>query len=249
VTTLQQASRALEPTTGTPKGLLRITAPNDIGSAFVAEVIVEFVERYPLVEVELVATNRTLNLVEEGLDLGLRMGRLAESSLVARKVGEIEACFYASPQYLERHGTPASLSELPAHRLLVFRAKDGDATWSLRTTMGEASVRVHGQFNSDDFGFLRAVTLASGGIGLLPKIVCALDEAEGRLVRVLSDVEMPGAPLFVVYPTARHVPARVTAFRDFFVEAFAARVARSREAPVPPSLAARGKKTTGRHKK
>lgn len=221
VGTLQQAARELEPASRKPKGRLRVTAPNDIANTFLARVVVEFVERHPPVEVEMVATNRTVNLVDEGFDLAVRAGRLADSSLVARKLGEVPAALYASPRYLEQHGAPKTLDDLPRHRLAVFRAKDGDVSWTLHGKGRDARVHAHGRIGGDDFTFLHAVVLASGGIGLLPRIVCTRDEAEGRLVRVLPELEVRGAPIHVVYPSARHVPARVTAFRDFLVESFA----------------------------
>ncbi len=229
IATLQRAAHSVEPASRKPKGRLRITAPNDIAHAFVAGVVVDFVERHPLVEVEMVATNRTVNLVDEGFDLALRAGKLADSSLVARKVGDSIMALYASPEYLQRHGTPGTVQELDQHRIAVFRAKGGDDEWTLRSSSSEAHVAVHGRIVGDDFSFLRGVVLSGGGIGLLPQIVCAEDEGEGRLVRVLPEYEMQSAAFLVVYPSARHVPARVTAFRDFVIASFAARVARCKE--------------------
>lgn len=229
VATLQQATRGLEPATGKPQGRLRMTAPNDLANTILADLIVQFVERHPLVEVEMVATNRTVNLVDEGFDLAIRAGRLADSSLVARKVGELEACLYASPEYIAKHGAPSTTEDLARHTLVVFRAKDGKTEWPLEGAGRSDHVRVHGRIGGDDFTFVHSIVISGGGVGLVPRIICAQDEAEGRLVRVLPDLEMRGAPLHVVYPTARHVPARVTAFRDFLVEAFAASVARCKE--------------------
>jgi DNA-binding transcriptional LysR family regulator len=226
VATLERAARSLEPATRKPKGLLRVTAPNDIGGAFLAEVAVAFTERYPLVQVELVLTNRAVNLVDEGLDVAVRASaRLADSTLVARKVGDLEHVLYASPRYIETHGAPASPRDLDDHRCVVFRAKGLATTWTLEGAGGAVDVPVRGRIGGDDFAFVRSIVLAGGGIGLLPRIVSAPDEHAGRLVRVLPDLEARGAGLYVVYPSASQVPARVTAFRDFVTEAFAARVA------------------------
>lgn len=222
--TLQQAARGLEPASRKPKGRLRITAPNDLASTFVADVIAEFVVRQPLVEVELVATNRTVKLVEEGFDLAIRAGRLADSSLVARKLGELEARLYASPEYVARHGMPERVEDLTQHRLVVFRADERPTVWPLRKAGELVNVPVHGAIAGDDYSFLRSVVLASGGIALLPRILCAHDEVQGTLVRVLPSYEMRAGMLHVVYPSARHVPARVTAFRDFLAQAFASRI-------------------------
>jgi DNA-binding transcriptional LysR family regulator len=144
--TLERAARALEPATRGPKGVLRVTAPTDIGSSFLADVAVAFGERYPLVQIDLALTNRAVNLVDEGFDVAVRAAtRLADSSLVAKKVGELEHALYASPRYVESRGAPSSPSELGDHRCIVFRAKDLAKTWRLyddKETI-EVLVRAH----------------------------------------------------------------------------------------------------------
>ncbi|HSY20710.1 MAG TPA: LysR family transcriptional regulator [Polyangiaceae bacterium] len=224
VRTLEGAARALEPATRAPKGLLRITAPVEIGSTFLAEVAVSFGERYPLVQTDLALTNRAVNLVDEGFDVGVRASaRLADSSLVAKKLGDIEHALYASPRYVERNGAPATPADLGLHRCIVFRGKDLAKTWRLYDEKSTVEVVVRARMGADDFGYLRAAVLAGGGIALMPGLVCAKDESAGRLVRVLPTFAAKGATLYVLYPSAAHVPARVAAFRDFVAAAFDAR--------------------------
>jgi DNA-binding transcriptional LysR family regulator len=110
VASLRDATRTLGTGGKEPEGLLRITAPNDIGSAFLSEEVVRFAERYPLLRVELILTNRKLNLVSEGIDVAVRAGRLESSSLVARKVGTLQVEFFASPSYAEHHRLPVTTS-------------------------------------------------------------------------------------------------------------------------------------------
>jgi DNA-binding transcriptional LysR family regulator len=224
VGTLERAARALEPATRQPKGVLRVTAPTDIGASFLADVAVAYGERYPLVHIELALTNRSVNLVDEGFDVAVRATtRLADSTLVARKLGNLDHALYASPRYIERHGSPSSPGELDEHRCIVFRAKDLTKTWKLHDGKETIEVLVRARMGGDDFGYLRAAVLAGGGIALMPRLVCAKDEAAGRIVRVLPGLGAKGAELYVVYPSAAHVPARVTAFRDFVAAAFDAR--------------------------
>lgn len=226
VTTLERAARTLEPETRQPKGALRVTAPGEIGEAFLADVAVAFGERYPLVQIELSITNRAVSLVDEGFDLAVRAaGRLTDSSLVVKKLGDLDHALYASPGYLEAHGAPATPEALRDHRCLVFRAKDHERTWKLHDARGENAVEVlvRARISGDDFGYLRAAAVAGGGVALMPRLVCAKDEAAGRLVRVLPRLEAKGAGLYLLYPSAHHVPARVTAFRDFVASAFDAR--------------------------
>lgn len=118
VATLRSAARALEPLTRKPKGRLRVTAPNDLCSAFLADVIVSFAERYPLVNLDFSLTNQHTNLVDEGFDVAVRAtAHLGDSSLVARKLGELELRLYASPKYLDLRGAPTSAEDTRAARL------------------------------------------------------------------------------------------------------------------------------------
>jgi DNA-binding transcriptional LysR family regulator len=221
VATLERAARDLEPATRGPKGLLRVTAPTDIGSAFLADVVVAYGERYPNVKIELALTNRAVSLVDEGFDVAVRASpRLANSSLVGKKLGDVAHAVYASPRYIERYGAPASPEDLGDHRCVVFRPKDLAKTWKLESPGGAIDVVIRAHLAGDDFGFVRAAVLAGGGVALMPRLVCAKDEALGRLVRVLPGHEAKGAGLYVLYPSAAHVPARVSAFRDFVAAAF-----------------------------
>jgi DNA-binding transcriptional LysR family regulator len=228
VATLRSAARSLEPSTRRPKGRLRVTAPPDLASAFLPEVLVEFTERHPLVSLELALSNQQANLVNEGFDVALRAAsRLGDSSLVARKLGDLELRLYASPKYVEAFGAPRTWRELDAHACVVFRGKELARTWSLRGASGDVDVHVRGKIGGDDFTFVRAMILAGAGIGLLPHINAARDEATGRLVRVLPELHARGAALYVVCPSTKNVPSRVTAFRDFVIEKYAAWVARA----------------------
>jgi DNA-binding transcriptional LysR family regulator len=223
VATLEQASRALEPATRGPKGVLRVSAPAVIGVGFLADVAVAFSERYPLVQVDVALANRAVNVVEEGFDMAVRATpRLADSSLVAKKVGDLAHGLFAAPRYLETHGAPASPRALADHRCVVFRADDLAKTWRLSDGAASIEVPVRGRMGGDDFGYVRAAVLAGGGIGLMPRLICAKDEAAGHLTRVLPAFEGKGASLYVLYPSATHVPARVAAFRDFVAAAFRA---------------------------
>ncbi|APR76818.1 Transcriptional regulator, LysR family protein [Minicystis rosea] len=233
VSTLRAAAQALEPATRQPRGRLRVTAAGDLCANFLADAVVAFAERHPLVQLDFAVSSKHENLVEGGFDVAVRATiDLADSSLVACKLGTLEHRLYASPRYLQRHGAPASFRDLEAHHLVVFRAKDLARTWTFRNAAGDASVPVRGRIGGDDFTFVRAMVVAGGGIGLLPHVNCAADEASGRLVRVLPDCHARGATLYVVYPSAKNVPARVTAFRDFVVTAFASWAA-SRDVQIP----------------
>jgi DNA-binding transcriptional LysR family regulator len=220
---LERAAHTLEPATRTPKGTLRVTAPAEIACTFLADVLTAFGERYPQLRVELMVTNRNVNLVDEGYDVAVRAAaRLADSSLVAKKLGDIEHALYAAPRYLEAHGVPSSPGELASHRCLVFRANDLQRTWTVCDDTQTIELPVQGWMGADDFSYVRAAVIAGGGIALLPRLGCAKAEAAGQLVRVLPAFAAQGAGLYVLCPSAAHVPARVSAFRSFIAEAFEA---------------------------
>jgi len=218
VASLRDATRTLNTSGKEPEGLLRITAPNDIGSAFLSEEVVHFADRYPLLRVELMLTNRKLNLVSEGIDVAVRAGRLESSSLVARKVGTLQVDFFASPSYAEHHRLPTTLAELARHHIVAFGARDGKVSWQLDGPRGQETVELACRIACDDFGFVRAAAVAGGGIGLIPRMIALSDVATGRLVRVLPEYGLRGASLHVIYPSARQVPTKVTAFRDFLAK-------------------------------
>ncbi len=204
-----------------PRGELRVTAPVDFGVAVLAELSKEFLETYPEVSLTLELTNRMVDLVGEGFDAALRFGTLADSSLVARKLTSSKLGFYASPEYLERAGTPTTLDDLERHELMVFRGLSANGVIQVHTPDGIVPYKFEGRLACNDFAFLRRAVLASYGIALIPLLIIDERECGGRLVRVLPDHHVPSGELHFVYPSARHLSANVRAFRDFLVERIA----------------------------
>jgi len=221
VASLRHATGAIEPASRKPKGRLRVAAPGDLSATFLADTIVAFMERHPLVELEFSLGNAHTDLVDQGFDVAVRAtASLRDSSLVARKLGELAHGLYASPSYLRKHGVPTAPSDLSRHQCIVFRGKDLVRTWTLRDGAAESATEIHGRVGGDDFSFVRAMMLRGAGIGLCPMVLCKRDEEDGKLVRVLPGFSARGATLYVIYPSRHKVPARVTAFRDFVVDAF-----------------------------
>jgi DNA-binding transcriptional LysR family regulator len=215
---LDEAQAAVSEMQATPSGMVRVTAPVDIGVSMLSGLVARFVRKNPNIHVELLLTGRLLNLVEEGVDLAVRAGKLDDSSLVARKVGTLESRLLAAPTYLRRRGTPKTVPALAGHDCILFRGRRGRAAWELTGPKGAERVEVAGSVSADDFGFVRQMLLAGSGIGLVPWTTCAQDIERDRLVRILPDYAAPGGALHVVYPSARFVPQRVALLRDFLVE-------------------------------
>ena len=204
-----------------PSGLLRITTTPDLATALLAEVATRFTARYPRASVDLIATQRLVDLTREGVDLALRISnrQLRTSSLVARKVGRIKMRLYAAPSYLELHPAPATPEDLEAHDWVTFR---GASPLLLSTASASAkkTVRVERapRLWCDDMTVAREVLRSGGGIGWLPSFVADADVKEGRLLCVLPRWTAPSGTAYLVQTTRRHVPPRVTAFRDLLLE-------------------------------
>lgn len=219
---IRDAVRDVEAHERHPRGRLRVTAPTDIAITFIADVIAEFTRRYPEVEVELTVTQRVVDLVGEGFDVAVRAGILRDSTLIARRLGSAAGGLYASPAYVRRRGEPKTPAELSRHELVAFRPSHGVARWMLRSGAKQVEVEPPARVACDDFSFVRAALLSGAGIGLLPGLVAARDVAEGRLTRVLDGWSEELGAFHLVYPSSRHVPAKLAVFRDFLVERYSA---------------------------
>jgi DNA-binding transcriptional LysR family regulator len=202
---------------GAPRGTLRITAPVDLGGNFVAELVARFVRSHPDIRVEVELSSRLVDLVAEGFDLAIRAGRMRDSTLVSRRLGEIAAVLSASPAYLRRRPAPTTVPQLAEHDCLLFR-QSSKARWSLEGPEGVEEVDVTGPISADDFSFIHRATLAGAGISLLPYPSAAADLEQGRLVRVLPGYKAPNGTLHMVWPSSSHLPRKVGLFRDFVLE-------------------------------
>ncbi|HEX3477663.1 MAG TPA: LysR family transcriptional regulator [Kofleriaceae bacterium] len=210
---LEAAESAVGSLQTTPRGLLRITVgPN---TAWIGDTITGYMKRNPEVQIELLVTGRTVDLVEERFDLGIRAGALADSSLVARKLGSVTWFLVATPGYLKKHRRPGTPDDLKDHDCLLFGA--GSTSVTVRLDSGDQSVQVPiaARLRVSDFEILGAAALAGLGIALLPAFQCIDDLRAQRLERVLRDWAPPSIPVHVVYPTARHLSAKVKSFVEY----------------------------------
>lgn len=200
-----------------PSGVLRVTAPVDLGVLFLAEAVTRYAARYPAVTVELHLTGRVVDLVAEKFDVALRVARrLEDSTLVARKVAPIVFRLYASPVYLARRGTPRTDAELAEHEWVVFRG----GPQKIRPVGAKELLGVAGRERivCDDLLFVRDALRAGAGVGLLPTFMAEPEVLAGSLARVLPRREQVVGHLHLVTPAAKHVPHKVTAFRDLVTE-------------------------------
>jgi DNA-binding transcriptional LysR family regulator len=209
---VEEAERAVSSLQGKPRGLLRITAPVNV--SFLGPIVSEFLKRYPEVQMELFCTQRSVDLIEERYDLGIRAGALADSTLIARSLGTVRWFVVATPAYLKKHGRPRSPEELAQHDCVLFGAGAADTVVTLES--GDTSVQVHvtPRLFVSDMDVLRAAVNAGLGIGVLAAFQCVEDLQARRLERVLRDWNVPSSPVHVVYPSTRHISPKVKTFID-----------------------------------
>ena len=214
---VEDADAALSARRTQPKGRLRLTAPVTYGRMHVAPVVNEFVAKYPGVEVELMLLDRTIDLVEEGVDAAVRIGHLPESSLVAMRLGQTRRVVCASPAYLKRAGAPKLPQDLSAHRCIDFSGLSLNGEWSFGGRGGAGgrpaqrlALRPFLRSNQIDV-VLDACVRGLGCAQFLCYQVDALVRA-GRLRYVLADFEPPFMPIQIVYPNARLLSSNVRAF-------------------------------------
>ena len=216
---LEDATQAAREGRETPRGHLRITAPMDIGAGSLASIVSGFTREFPEVTVEMVLTDRTLDLVAEGLDLGLRgAAALPDSSLVARKLASLEVHLVASPEYAKTRGLPRTPAELGEHELALMRMNNGRGKLQLhRGDAAPEELAVRAAVSANGFAFLHAAALAGGYIATLPDMRALSEIHMGRLVRVLPEYTVGTGNVFLVHPAAKVLPAKARAFRDYLL--------------------------------
>ena len=209
---IEDAERAVSRLHEAPRGVLRVTAP--VNAAFLGPILGDYLKRYPEVRIDLFCTARTVDLVEERFDLGIRAGALTDSSLVARSLGSAKWFLVATPAYLKKRGRPRSPDDLKKHDCLLF----GEGLEGAGLRLGKAGESAHVvppvRLMVTDADILHAVASAGQGIALLPAFRCVEDVRAHRLERVLPEWSIPSTPVHVVYPSTRHLSPKVKSFVD-----------------------------------
>lgn len=206
-----------------PRGTVRLTAPPALVSSLIPA-LAEFLRRYPKISVELSGSQGVVDLVEQGLDLAVRIGRLRDSSLIAKRVGKLVTCLFASREYVERRGRPRNLSELAKHNCVLFRSHGGKDTWHLFDGKLEHRVEVSGSLEVDEIPSLHQAVLAGVGIGT---ISLYLSSRMKGLTRILPGYISGELPISLVSPSKRLEPARVVLLRDFLAAKLSFQTTRS----------------------
>ena len=213
----EQEAGALQ---ATPRGLLRVSGPLSFGTRQLGPAIADFLAACPAVEIDVTLSDRVADLVEEGFDLAIRIGRLADSSLIARRIAPCLVVACAAPAYLKKQGAPRVPADLAAHNCLGYSYAALRNEWRFTGPDGVQSVRVAGRLNANNGDILRHAALGGEGIVLQPSFLVADDLAAGRLVPILPGYAPDELAIHAVYPHSRHLSVKVRSFVDFLVARF-----------------------------
>lgn len=208
-----------------PQGTLRVSAPVIFGEMHVAPLLPELHAQYPHMLIDLVFEDGYVNLVEDGYDVAVRIGRLEDSSLRVRRLGHDPFVVCAAPAYLERHGEPESPGDLVHHECLRYSLLNVEDEWRFRDDTGERAVSVGGRLTLNHGGAMREAAVGGAGLARLPRFVVGDALRQGLLRTVLDAYRGPDREIALVYPAGRHPLPTVRAFIDFLAERVPGRLA------------------------
>jgi DNA-binding transcriptional LysR family regulator len=205
-----------------PRGVLKINAPMSFGTLYLGAAVADFMARYLDLRIELTLNDRFIDPLEEGVDVTVRIGALADSSLIARRLAPARRALVASPEYLARAGEPQTPHDLSLHRCLVYGHMAATHRWQLVAGGQEVTVQIASSLCSNNGEVLRTSALAGNGIANLPTFLVGPDVEAGRLQVVLPQNPPTGLGIFALYAPNRYLAAKTRVFIDFLVARFGA---------------------------
>lgn len=219
---LEEAEQEASSAAVVPRGTIRLTTSVNFGVRHVAPAIAEFLALHPEVRFDVSLSDRVVDLVEEGFDLAIRIGPPGTDNLVARKLGETRLVVCASQDYLRKHGVPKMPQDLSQHNCLTYEYVSPRNVWHFRDRSGlEQAVRVSGTLHSNNGDLLAEVAARGGGIVFEPAFIVGPEVRAGRLVPLMQDYEPRVSPIYALYPSRKHLSAKVRRFVEFLIERFA----------------------------
>lgn len=207
---------------GSLSGRLRVSAAVSFARLHVLPALPRFLAAHPALEVDVILDDRHVDLIEEGIDVSLRMGSLGDSTMTARKISQSPRLVVATPGYLAGAGRPDSPADLLSHQVIVYLQGQRNATWTFRQGSSEASVAVHGRVRVSAAEGVRAAVLADMGLAIASAWMFAPELASGAVEPVLPDWQLPPVELWAVFPNGRLASSKARAFVDFVAAELAA---------------------------
>ncbi|QRK06261.1 LysR family transcriptional regulator [Archangium violaceum] len=240
---VEEARSAVDALQATPRGLLRVNAPITFGMRHLSPAIADYLAAHPEMAIDIALSDRRVDLLEEGIDVAIRIGVLADSSLVARRLAPSRSVLCAAPAYVERFGSPSSPADLVHHQCLEYTYRSTPGEWRFVGPEGkEESVSIRGRLTATNGELLRIAALRGLGLTLAPTFIVGEDLAAGRLVCLMPGYEPAEVAIHAVYPQGRHLSAKVRSFVDFL----AARFGKEPEWDRPPRRTSSSRSGGGR---
>ena len=224
LTDVDEANLSVTRLQAAPRGRLRINAPMSFGVRHLAPSLPDFLALHPEVEIDMTMNDRFVDLVDEGYDMAVRIGRLTDSTLVARKLAPLRRTICGSPAYLAARGIPQTPADLATHECLSYSNMTQSDEWSFVDANGKPlSVEVKGRLRTNNGDALRIAALRGLGLVAQPSFIVGADLQAGTLVGVLTNYTAQDGGVYAVYPHSRHLSPKVRAFTDFLAERFGPR--------------------------
>jgi DNA-binding transcriptional LysR family regulator len=212
---IQAAETSLGAVEGALAGTLSVNSSVAFGQMFLTQLVLDFQKLHSELAVILTLNDRYIDLVEEGIDVAIRFGRLMDSGLVARRVASSPVALVAAPEYVAEHGVPSHPSELTRHSCLHYTYLSTGNEWVFPSPRGEVRVRISGTFRSNNGYALRDAMLGGHGIAIMPLVFVQRELEDGRAIALLPEFTNNALPVNAVYPAGRYVPDKLRAFVDF----------------------------------
>lgn len=220
---LEEAEDEITSRSDAASGLLRVNAPFTFGFLHLAPLWGEFLTLHPKVKLDVTLADRLVDLVEEGYDVAIRIATLENSSLVSKRLATTRMVLCASPYYLEQHGTPKHPAELAQHAVISYSYWSTKNEWKFDGPQGRVSVKTNPCIHTNNGDTCRAAALAHQGVILQPSFLVGKDLSDGSLVELMPDFRSIELGIYAVYPTRKHVSAKVRALIEFLAGQFAGR--------------------------
>lgn len=213
---INSAVEELQSLKGEPKGLLRITAPLDLGNSVLPAIVAEFSKKYPKVNLDILLTDRTVDLLSESVDLAIRAGSLKDSTLIARKLGTVYFAPFATPKFLKSIKEITHPRDLSSHRVLHFNPA-GNHEWRLTGPKGTLDIPISSPVSVNNLSMIKELALMHEGIAYLPTYYCYEEVKAKKLVRMLPEWRSALTPVHFVYPGQKFVNSKLSAFMEIAI--------------------------------
>ena len=220
ITDVAEAENAASSAHAAPRGLLKITAPVTFAHRHLTPHLPKFLDMFPEVEVQVQVNDRVVDLVDEGIDLAIRISQLKDSSLIARRLAPNRRYIAATPEYLKKNGTPNAVDDLKEHRLITWPPGNPLNEWHFLINGIERIMKVNGAIAVNEGDGILTTLLAGGGLGMTQEFLAGPYVREKKLVPLLEEFVREDNPIYAVYPSNRHLSPKVRAFVDFLVKIY-----------------------------